>query len=164
MEHTTGMLKEGALQGKTILVTGGGTGLGKAMGEYFSQLGANLIITSRSTEVLKKSAEEIGKKSGGKVLPLTCDIREIGQVEEMHAAAIRQFGKVDAVVNNAAGNFISPTERLSAHAFNTVVDIVLKGTSNMMLTFGKQWIKDQQAGTFLNIVTTYAWTGSAYVV
>src|SRR5690554_5149865 len=164
MEYTMGMLREGALQGKTVLVTGGGTGLGKAMGDYFSQLGANLIITSRSMEVLKKSAEEIENKYGGKVLTLTCDIREIGQVEEMYANAIRYFGHVDAVVNNAAGNFISPTERLSAHAFNTVVDIVLKGTSNMMLTVGKKWIDEQRGGTFLNIVTTYAWTGSAYVV
>ncbi|HLW18881.1 MAG TPA: SDR family oxidoreductase [Cyclobacteriaceae bacterium] len=164
MEYTMGMLREGALQGKTVLVTGGGTGLGKAMGDYFSQLGANLIITSRSMEVLKKSAEEIENKYGGKVLPLTCDIREIGQVEEMYANAIRYFGHVDAVVNNAAGNFISPTERLSAHAFNTVVDIVLKGTSNMMLAVGKKWIDEQRGGTFLNIVTTYAWTGSGYVV
>jgi len=164
MEYKKGMLKEGALQGKTVLVTGGGTGLGKAMGDYFSYLGANLIISSRSLEVLRKTAEEIEEKYGGQVLPLACDIREIEQVEEMYAAAVQHFGKVDAVVNNAAGNFISPTERLSAHAFNTIVDIVLKGTSNMMLTVGKHWIKSGQPATLLNIVTTYAWTGSAYVV
>src|SRR5690606_18750208 len=74
-----------------------------------------------------------------------------------------QFGQVNVVVNNAAGNFISPTERLSAHAFNTIIDIVLKGTANMVLTAGKKWIKETQAGVFLNIVTSYAWTGSAYV-
>ncbi|MEX2595190.1 MAG: SDR family oxidoreductase [Anditalea sp.] len=164
MNYTQGMLREGALKGKTILVTGGGTGLGKAMGTYFSQLGAHLIISSRKMEVLQNTAEEIENKTGGKVLPLACDIREIGQVEKMFDAAIHHFGRVDAVLNNAAGNFISPTERLSVHAFNTVLDIVLKGTSNVTLTAGKHWIKEKQAGTFLNIVTTYAWTGSAYVV
>ena len=158
------MLSEGALKGKTILVTGGGTGLGKAMGRYFSQLGANLIISSRKGEVLREAAREIEDSSGGQVLPLVCDIRKIGQVEKMFDAACSHFGQVNAVVNNAAGNFISPTERLSAHAFNTILDIVLKGTSNMVLTAGKKWIREKQAGVFLNIVTTYAWTGSAYVV
>lgn len=158
------MLREGALVGKTILVTGGGTGLGKAMGHCFSRLGANLVISSRKEEVLQTAAWEIGEDSGGEVLPLVCDIRETEQVEKMFGAACHHFGKVDAVVNNAAGNFISPTERLSAHAFHTVLDIVLKGTSNMVLTAGKKWIKEKQAGVFLNIVTTYAWTGSAYVV
>jgi NAD(P)-dependent dehydrogenase (short-subunit alcohol dehydrogenase family) len=163
MKNTEGMLREGALKGKTILVTGGGTGLGKAMGTYLSQLGANLIISSRKLEVLQNAAEEIALQSGGKVLPLACDIREIDQVEKMFYEGVHHFGRIDAVLNNAAGNFISPTERLSVHAFNTVLDIVLKGTSNVVLTAGKHWIKENQPGTFLNIVTTYAWTGSAYV-
>lgn len=158
------MLAEGALKGKTILVTGGGTGLGKAMGSYFSQLGANLIISSRKEEVLRTTASEIEDISGGTVLPLVCDIRDLEQVEKTLDAAYYHFGKVDAVVNNAAGNFISPTERLSANAFNTIIDIVLKGTSNMVLTAGKKWIREAQPGVFLNIVTSYAWTGSAYVV
>lgn len=164
MDYTKGMLKEGALQGKIILITGGGTGLGKAMGTYFSELGAHLVITSRKKEVLQSAAAEIKSKTGGEVLPLTCDIREIGQVEKMYGEAVLHFGKIDAVLNNAAGNFISPTERLSVNAFNTVLDIVLKGTSNVTLTAGKHWINNKQAGVFLNIVTTYAWTGSAYVV
>ncbi|MGY6743195.1 MAG: SDR family oxidoreductase [Cecembia sp.] len=164
MTYTEGMLREGALKGKTILVTGGGTGLGKSMGLYFLKLGANLIITSRKLEVLEKTAQEMEKETGGKVLPLACDVREIDQVEKMWADAISHYGKVDVVLNNAAGNFISPTERLSTNAFNTVLDIVLKGTSNVTLTAGKHWIKEKQAGTFLNIVTTYAWTGSGYVV
>src|SRR5690606_29081141 len=164
MDYTKGMLKEGALKGKTILVTGGGTGLGKAMGTYLSELGAHLVICSRKMEVLRNAAAEIKIKTGGEVLPLTCDIRDIGQVEKMYNEAVLHFGKIDAVLNNAAGNFISPTERLSANAFNTVLDIVLKGTSNVTLTAGKQWISKKQAGVFLNIVTTYAWTGSSYVV
>jgi len=164
MSYTEGMLKEGALKGKTILVTGGGTGLGKSMGEYFLKLGANLVITSRKLEVLEGTAKEMESSTGGKVLPLACDVRDIDQVEKMFEDAVAHFGKVDVVLNNAAGNFISPTERLSTNAFNTVLDIVLKGTSNVTLTAGKHWIKEKQPGTFLNIVTTYAWTGSGYVV
>jgi NAD(P)-dependent dehydrogenase (short-subunit alcohol dehydrogenase family) len=164
MSYTDGMLKDGALIGKTILVTGGGTGLGKSMGLYFLKLGANLIITSRKLDVLQNTAKEMEAATGGKVLPLACDVREIDQVEKMWADAVAHFGKVDVVLNNAAGNFISPTERLSSNAFNTVLDIVLKGTSNVTLTAGKYWIKEKQPGTFLNIVTTYAWTGSGYVV
>jgi NAD(P)-dependent dehydrogenase (short-subunit alcohol dehydrogenase family) len=164
MSYTDGMLRDGALKGKTILVTGGGTGLGKSMGLYFLKLGANLIITSRKLEVLQNAAKEMESATGGKVLALACDVREIDQVEKMWSDAISHFGKVDVVLNNAAGNFISPTERLSSNAFNTVLDIVLKGTSNVTLTAGKYWIKEKQPGTFLNIVTTYAWTGSGYVV
>jgi NAD(P)-dependent dehydrogenase (short-subunit alcohol dehydrogenase family) len=164
MSYTDGMLRDGALKGKTILVTGGGTGLGKSMGLYFLKLGANLIITSRKLEVLQNTAKEMESATGGKVLALACDVREIDQVEKMWSDAISHFGKVDVVLNNAAGNFISPTERLSSNAFNTVLDIVLKGTSNVTLTAGKYWIKEKQPGTFLNIVTTYAWTGSGYVV
>lgn len=164
MSYMEGMLKEGALKGKTILVTGGGTGLGKSMGLYFLKLGANLVITSRKLDVLQGTAKEMEAETGGNVLPLACDVREIEQVEKMWEDAIAHFGKVDVVLNNAAGNFISPTERLSTNAFNTVLDIVLKGTSNVTLTAGKYWIDKKQPGTFLNIVTTYAWTGSGYVV
>lgn len=164
MSYNEGMLKEGALKGKTILVTGGGTGLGKSMGLYFLKLGANLVITSRKLDVLQETAREMEQATGGKVLALSCDVREIEQVEKMWADALAHFGRVDVVLNNAAGNFISPTERLSTNAFNTVLDIVLKGTSNVTLTAGKSWIQAKQPGTFLNIVTTYAWTGSGYVV
>jgi NAD(P)-dependent dehydrogenase (short-subunit alcohol dehydrogenase family) len=164
MSYNEGMLRDGALKGKNILVTGGGTGLGKSMGLYFLKLGANLIITSRKLDVLKETAKEMESETGGKVLPLACDVREIDQVEKMFADAVAHFGKVDVVLNNAAGNFISPTERLSTNAFNTVLDIVLKGTANVTMTAGKHWIKEKQPGTFLNIVTTYAWTGSGYVV
>jgi NAD(P)-dependent dehydrogenase (short-subunit alcohol dehydrogenase family) len=164
MNYTEGMLREGSLKGKNILITGGGTGLGRAMGEYFLELGANLVITSRKLEVLEETAKEMMAKSGGKVIPVVCDVREIEQVEAMWANCIAEFGQIHGVLNNAAGNFISPTERLSANAFNTVLDIVLKGTSQVTLTAGKHWIAEKQPGVFLNIVTTYAWTGSGYVV
>jgi NAD(P)-dependent dehydrogenase (short-subunit alcohol dehydrogenase family) len=164
MNYTEGMLREGSLKGKNILITGGGTGLGRAMGEYFLELGANLVITSRKLEVLEETAKEMMAKSGGKVIPVVCDVRDIEQVEAMWAKCIAVFGQIHGVLNNAAGNFISPTERLSANAFNTVLDIVLKGTSQVTLTAGKHWIAEKQPGVFLNIVTTYAWTGSGYVV
>jgi len=164
MIRAEGMLKEGALKGKNILVTGGGTGLGKSMGEYFLELGANLVITSRKIDVLEETAKEMMAAKGGKVIPIACDVREIDQVEAMWKEAKAAFGEIHVVLNNAAGNFISPTERLSTNAFNTVLDIVLKGTSQVTLTAGKDWINSKQPGTFLNIVTTYAWTGSGYVV
>ncbi len=158
------MLKEEALKGKNILVTGGGTGLGKSMGEYFLELGANLVITSRKIDVLQETAKEMMAAKGGKVIPIACDVRDIDQVEAMWKEAKAALGEIHVVLNNAAGNFISPTERLSTNAFNTVLDIVLKGTSQVTLTAGKDWINSKQPGTFLNIVTTYAWTGSGYVV
>jgi NAD(P)-dependent dehydrogenase (short-subunit alcohol dehydrogenase family) len=158
------MLKPDALKGKTILVTGGGTGLGKSMSRYFSQLGANIVITSRKMDVLSATADELSRETGGRVLPLACDVRNYPEVENVLAAATDAFGKVDGLVNNAAGNFISPTERLSHKAFDVIVDIVLRGSYNCTLALGKRWIETQAPGTILNIVTTYAWTGSGYVV
>ena len=159
-----GMLKEGALKGKTVVVTGGGTGLGRSMGTYMLKLGANLVITSRKQDVLEKSAKEMEAETGGKVLPVACDVRDYEQIESMLQKAESTFGQVHGLLNNAAGNFISPTERLSHRAFDTVIDIVLRGSYNCTLAFGKNWIKKEQPGTVLNIVTTYAWTGSGYVV
>lgn len=160
---TQGALRDDALKGKTIVITGGGTGLGRSMGTYFLKLGASLVIASRKQEVLEKAAKEMEAATGGQVLPVACDVRDIIQVEHLLAESIKRFGKVDALLNNAAGNFISPTERLSANAFSAVIDIVLKGTANCTLTFGKHWIEKKQAAGILNILTTYAFTGSGYV-
>jgi NAD(P)-dependent dehydrogenase (short-subunit alcohol dehydrogenase family) len=159
-----GMLKPGSFKNKTILITGGGTGLGRSMGKYLLELGANLVITSRKREVLDKTAVELEQQTGGKVLPITCDVRKYEEIDNVIKEAEANFGKIDAVVNNAAGNFISPTERLSHRAFDIVVDIVLKGTYYTTLAAGKNWIRKNESGVFLNIVTTYAWTGSGYVV
>ena len=159
-----GMLKENSLKDKVILVTGGGSGLGKSMVEYFLELGANVIITSRREELLNDVAKEFNSKYKSEVFPIACDVRKIEQVEKVITDSFKKFGKIDCLLNNAAGNFISPTERLSTRAFDAVIDIVLKGTINFSLTLGKKWIKDKSEGNILNIVTTYSWTGSGYVV
>ena len=158
------MLKENSLNGKTIIVTGGGSGLGKSMSEYLLTLGANIIITSRRKDLLKKVADEMMKEFGGKVLPISCDVRDPDLVSKVIDESYSKFKRVDCLLNNAAGNFISPTERLSTRAFDAVIDIVLKGTVNFSLLLGKKWIKQKESGNILNIVTTYAWTGSGYVV
>ena len=159
-----GMLKPDALKNKTFIITGGGTGLGKSIGKYLLELGANLVITSRKKEVIDRTAEELMKETGGKVLAVPADVRKYEEIENVIRQAEETFGHIDGVLNNAAGNFISPTERLSHRAFDIVVDIVLKGTYYTTLAAGKYWIKKKQPGVFLNIVTTYAWTGSGYVV
>jgi len=159
-----GMLKENSLENKVILVTGGGSGLGKSMVKYFLELGANVIITSRREELLIEVAKEFNSKHNSEVFPIACDVRKIDEVENVINESYKKFGKIDCLVNNAAGNFISPTERLSTRAFDAVIDIVLKGTINFTLTLGKKWIKNKSDGNVLNIVTTYSWTGSGYVV
>ena len=158
------MLRDNALKGKTIVVTGGGTGLGRAMSAYFLKLGANVVITSRKLDVLKQTAAELEQETKGKVLAVQCDVRNYDEVLALLEQTLKSFGRVDALLNNAAGNFISPTERLSSNAFATIIDIVLKGTANCTLAFGKHWIAAQQPASILNIVTTYAFTGSGYVV
>jgi len=159
------MLRDDALEGKNIIVTGGGSGLGKSMTKYFLELGANVAITSRNIEKLENTVKELEEETGGKCFAVQCDVRHYDQVETMRDAVIAEFGSIDILLNNAAGNFISPTERLSANAFDTIIDIVLKGSKNSTLALGKHWIdKKEENKTILNIVTTYAWTGSAYVV
>ena len=165
MSYTDKMLRDDALKGKTIVVTGGGSGLGKSMTKYFLELGANVAITSRDLDKLKTTAAELEKETGRTCFAVQCDVRFYEQVESMRDAVVEKFGSVDVLLNNAAGNFISPTERLSANAFDVVIDIVLKGSKNCTLAFGKHWIDSGEKNkTILNIVTTYAWTGSAYVV
>ncbi|WP_229310994.1 SDR family oxidoreductase [Larkinella soli] len=164
MINATGMLRDGALENKTIIVTGGGTGLGKSMAKYFLQLGARVVICSRKLPVLEAAAAELTEATGGQVLPLACDVRHPQEIEAVIAQTVERFGRIDGLLNNSAGNFISPTERLSYKAFDIIVDIVLRGTYYFTLAVGKYWIENKIPGTVLNISTTYATTGSGYVV
>jgi NAD(P)-dependent dehydrogenase (short-subunit alcohol dehydrogenase family) len=158
------MLRENALLGKCIIITGGGTGLGKSIAKYCGELGANVIIASRKANILETTANELHEKTHAQYLPVVCDVRNYEEVDSLLRKSIEKFGRVDALLNNAAGNFVMPTERLSHRAFDAVIDIVLRGTCNCSLALGKYWIENKLPGVILNVVTTYAFTGSAYVV
>lgn len=157
------MFIENLLGNKRILITGGGTGLGKSMCERFLSLGANVIICGRREEVLKETCFEFNTKYPNKTSYKICDIRDPHIVDKM-IEDIWNEAPIDILVNNAAGNFISKTEDLSHRAFDVVLDIVLHGTTYVTLACGKKWLSQNIKANVLNIVTTYAWTGSAYVV
>ena len=156
------MFQDELLKDKTIIVTGGGTGLGKSMAARFGELGANLVICSRRKKVIDEAAKEL-EKTGAEAVGIQCDVRDGEEVSQMVGETVSKFGSVDVLLNNAAGNFVCPTERLSENAFRTVVDIVLTGTFNCSMAAMKV-MKEKGSGVILNIVTTYAWTGSGYVV
>lgn len=158
------MFKDDLLKGKTIFVTGGGSGLGLSMSRRFLELGADVVIASRRLELLESTAAQLRAETGGEVLPLRLDVREPEGVVAALDAAEERFGAVDALVNNAAGNFISPTERLSHRAFDAVLGIVLHGTVYLTLELGKRWIAAGRGGRVLSIAATYAESGSGYVV
>jgi NAD(P)-dependent dehydrogenase (short-subunit alcohol dehydrogenase family) len=152
-------------KGRAIFLTGGGTGLGRSMALHFASLGARVFIAGRREEPLKEVCAEI-QGVGGEAAYATCDVRDYAAVEAAADKAYAQFGAIDTLVNNAAGNFIARTEKLSANAFNTVIGIVLNGSFHCTQAFGKRWIAEKSGGNILNIVTTYASTnaGSAFVV
>ncbi|MBD0383172.1 SDR family oxidoreductase [Paenibacillus sedimenti] len=157
------MFEPTLLKDKVVLITGGGTGLGRAMGERFLELGAKLAISSRREEVLAKAASEMS--AGGKeVFYKTCDVRDPVQIKDMVEGVEQHYGRIDVLINNAAGNFASPTEHLSPRAVDAVLNIVLHGTFYTTLEVGKKWIEQGTGGTMLNIVTSYASTGSGFVV
>jgi NAD(P)-dependent dehydrogenase (short-subunit alcohol dehydrogenase family) len=158
------MLPPETFKDKTILITGGGTGLGKSMAKTLAQLGAAIVITGRRENVLEDAVLDIGAFNEGRVLAVQGDVRKMEDAERVCATAIKQYGQIDALINNAAGNFVSPTERLSHRAFEAVISIVLNGSVNYSLTIGKHWIDKGIKGVMLNIVTTYAWTGTGYTV
>lgn len=158
------LFKDKIFSGKTIIITGGGTGLGRAMTTYLSYLGSNVVITSRREEVIANAAKEIREATGGEVLAVQGDVRNYEDVKRVLAASVDRFGAVSGLINNAAGNFVSPTERLSHRAFESVIGIVLNGTVNFSLAVGKYWIEQAICGTILNITTTYAFTGTAFTV
>ena len=156
------MFEKDLLKNKTVIITGGGTGLGKSMAQRFGVLGAKLSICGRRKEVIDTAVQEL-KKSGAEVLGQQCDVRSGEDVQRMIDETVSKLGPVSVLLNNAAGNFISPTERLSENAFRTIVDIVLTGTFNCSMAAQKA-MKKNGGGIILNIITTYAWTGSGYVV
>jgi NAD(P)-dependent dehydrogenase (short-subunit alcohol dehydrogenase family) len=157
------MFQPDLLKGKRILVTGGGTGLGLAMGRRFLDLGAELVICGRRQEVLAKAAATLIEETGGKVETHGCDVRDPEAVEQM-IEAIWSSGPLDSLVNNAAGNFISRSEDLSPRAIDAVLGIVLHGSAYCTTACGRRWLKAGRKASVLSIITTYAWTGSAYVV
>lgn len=159
------MFQSHLLKGRTILITGGGTGLGRSMALRFAELGASLFLVGRREEPLRETTEEIRAK-GARAGFVCCDVRDFAAVEATVAAAEKEFGRVDTLVNNAAGNFIARTEKISPNAFSAVVGIVLQGTFHCTLALGRRWIAARQPGTVLNIVTTYAAanSGSGFVV
>jgi NAD(P)-dependent dehydrogenase (short-subunit alcohol dehydrogenase family) len=155
------MFRDDLLLNKRILITGGGTGLGKAMAQRFLQLGATVYICGRREEVLKETADELS--AHGPIHALACDVRNLDFVEAM-IDSIWNSGPLDILVNNAAGNFIARTEELSPRAFESVIGIVLFGTLHATMACGRRWLKASHEGTVLSISATYAPVGSAYVV
>jgi len=159
----TSLFQKNLLSGKRILVTGGATGLGKSMAKRFLELGASVCICGRREPVLAEAAEELRAATGGVVQTYSCNVRDKERVEAM-IEAIWQNGPLDILVNNAAGNFICRTEELSIGAFEAVIGIVLMGTINVTMSCGRRWLKEGRRANVLNITTTYAETGSPYVV
>ena len=157
------MFQADLLKGKRILITGGGTGLGKSMGLRFLELGADLVICGRRTEVLEATTRELGASFPGRIAWQGCDIRDAGAVDAMLEAIWRER-PLDGLVNNAAGNFIAKSETLSPRAVDAVLGIVLHGAAYCTLGCGKRWVAEGRKAAVLSIVTTYAWTGSGYVL
>ena len=157
------MFKDNILQGKKILVTGGGTGLGKEMSEHYIQHGADVVICGRRESVLADTAEEFKEKYGSTVRYQALDIRSAQDVDDF-IDTIFQEGPLHGLVNNAAGNFISPTKDLSARGFDAIANIVFHGTFYVTHAVGKKWIEQQIKGSIISILATWVWTGSPFVV
>jgi NAD(P)-dependent dehydrogenase (short-subunit alcohol dehydrogenase family) len=157
------MFRADLLQNKRILITGGGTGLGRGMAQGFLSLGATVYICGRRKEVLSATQQELRETTGGRIHALPCDVRSADAVDGM-IEAIWRDGPLDILINNAAGNFLARTEDLSLRAFDAVIGIVLLGTIHVTMACGRRWLSANHAATVLNITTTYTRTGSAYVV
>ena len=159
------MFQKDLLRGRAIFLTGGGTGLGRSMTLRFAELGARVFLVGRREGPLHETCDEV-HRLGGAAAYTTCDIRDYAAVEAAAEQAEQQFGEINTLVNNAAGNFMARTEKLSANAFNTVLSIVLNGSFHCTHVFGKRWIGRKLGGNVLNIVTTYAAAncGSGFVV
>src|ERR1700737_4076131 len=143
------------LENRAIFLSGGGSGLGRSMALHFAALGAKMFIVGRREEPLREVCDEI-QRGGGAAAFTTCDVRDYAAVEAAAHKATEQFSRIDTVINNAAGNFMARTEKLTPNAFNAVIGIVLNGTFNCTQVFAKKWIADRSSGNVLNIVATYA--------
>ncbi|WP_203362158.1 2,4-dienoyl-CoA reductase [Bacillus sp. REN10] len=151
------------MKGKVVIVTGGSSGMGKYMAERFLEEGAKVVISGRSEERLQAAKEEIDT-GDGRLLTVSMDVRNPEDVQRMVETASKHFGTIDHLVNNAAGNFIVPAEKLSVNGWNSVIDIVLNGTFYCSSTVGNYWIKHGIKGSIVNIVATYAWNAGAGVI
>lgn len=158
------MFKPGLMQGQRILITGGGTGLGKVMAEAFLLLGAEVYICGRRGGVLEETAKELTTAHGGKVTPIACDIRSAEAISEMFDQIWADGGALTGLVNNAAGNFISRTEDLSPRGFTAISDIVFRGSFFATLDCGKRWIAEGKPGSVVSILTTWVWNGGPFTV
>jgi NAD(P)-dependent dehydrogenase (short-subunit alcohol dehydrogenase family) len=163
MDTSKLMFKPGLMKGQRILVTGGGTGLGKEMSEALLSLGADVYICGRRGEVLKQTADELMKKHGGNVWPIACDIRVADAIHDM-VDEIWANGPLTGLINNAAGNFISRTEDLSPRGFEAISNIVFKGSFFVTLDIGKRWIAEKIPGSVVSILVTWVWTGGPFTV
>jgi len=152
------MLPADTLKDRVAVITGGSSGLGLAMADYFGRIGASVAITGRSEERLQAAAAHLQER-GVEVFTVSMDVRHPDQVDATLAAVLGKFGQVDILVNNAAGNFVVPAQDLSINGWNAVINIVLNGTFYCSRAFGKHWISTGRPGSILNIVATYAWTG-----
>lgn len=158
------MFRDGLFAGKRVLVTGGGTGLGEVMAEAYAGLGASVYICGRRAGVAEETAKRISRETGAQVKGLACDIRVPEAVEEMVSQIWADGGPLTGLVNNAAGNFISPTKDLSPRGFNAIADIVFRGTFYATLACGKRWIEGGTRASVISILTTWIWNGGPYTV
>ena len=158
------MFRNDLMKDERILVTGGGTGLGKEMAEGFLKLGAEVHICGRRGGVCEDAAKELMDKHGGKVVPHACDIRAAEAIDEMVEKIWNAHGPLTGLVNNAAGNFISRTEDLSVRGFDAIANIVFRGTFYMTHTIGKRWLEEGLRGNVISILTTWVWNGGPFVV
>jgi NAD(P)-dependent dehydrogenase (short-subunit alcohol dehydrogenase family) len=158
------MFKDGLLKGKNILITGGGTGLGKEIAQKYLQLGADLWIAGRRGGVLDATAKELTAQHGGKVRTHAVDIRDYAAVDAMAQRIWEESGPLTGLINNAAGNFISPTKDLTPNGFNAIANIVFHGSFYVTHAVGKRWIEGGHKGSVISILVTWVWTGSPYVV
>lgn len=156
--------KPGLMQGQRVLITGGGTGLGRVMAEALLMLGSEVYICGRRGAVLEETAQELMAAHGGRVVPMPCDIRQADAISDMLDRVWADGGALSGLINNAAGNFISRTEDVSPRAFDAIANIVFRGSFYMTLDCGKRWLAEGRKASVLSILTTWVWNGSPFTV